>query len=95
MAGYKSKSLPVHRFFKTPFQLKTREEEYSLHSKKIYERAREFIKEEGIDYLIMGHTHDRIGDDGKLFECGDMIDSLTYVIIENRKPRLEKISGNN
>jgi hypothetical protein len=40
----------------------------------------------------MGHTHDPIGNDGKLFDCGDMIDSFTYVIIENGKPRLERMS---
>ena len=79
------------RLFKTPFQLKTKEDEYSMQSRKTHEKAREFIKEEGIDYLIMGHTHDPIGNDGKLFDCGDMIDSLTYVIIENGKPRLERM----
>ena len=79
------------RIFKTPFQLKTREDEYSLHSRKTHEKAREFIKDEGIEYLIMGHTHNPIGNDGKLFD-GDMIDSFTYVIIENGKPRLERMS---
>jgi len=79
------------RIFKTPFQLKTREDEYSLHSRKTHEKAREFIKDEGIEYLIMGHTHNPIGNDGKLF-YGDMIDSFTYVIIENGKPRLERMS---
>jgi predicted phosphodiesterase len=83
------------RIFKTPFQLKNREDEYSLHSRKIHEKAREFIEEEEIDYLIMGHTHYPIGNDGKLFDCGDMIDSLTYVIIENGKPKLEKMSDYN
>jgi hypothetical protein len=31
-----------------------------------------------------------VGNDDKLFDCGDMIDSLSYVIIENGKPRLER-----
>jgi UDP-2,3-diacylglucosamine pyrophosphatase LpxH len=78
------------RLFKTPFELKTNEGEFSLHSKKTHAKAREFIEEQEIDYLIMGHTHDPVGNDDKLFDCGDMIDSLSYVIIENGKPRLER-----
>lgn len=80
------------KFFKTPFELKIKGQEYELRNRIIHEKAREFIKKEGLDYLIMGHTHAPSGGDGKLFDCGDMIDNLTYVIIENGKPRLEKMS---
>jgi hypothetical protein len=39
----------------------------------------------------MGHTHNPLRDDGKLFDRGDMTDSLTYIIIENGKSRFGKI----
>jgi len=79
------------KFFKSPFELKIKGQEYELRNRKIHEKAREFVKKEGLDYLIMGHTHEPSDSDGKLFDCGDMIDNLTYVIIENGKPRLEKM----
>lgn len=77
-------------FFKTPFQLKEKEERYAPLSQKVHDEAREFIKRKKVDYLIMGHTHDPL-EDGKLFDCGDMVDSLSYVIIENGKPRPKKL----
>jgi|GEM_PF-1582530 len=80
------------KFIKTPFELKIEDKNYRLRIEKIHEKAREFIDKEGLDYLIMGHTHEPAGDDDKLFDCGDMIDSLTYVVIEDGMPRLEKMS---
>jgi len=56
------------RLFKTPFNLRIRKTNTACKTGN-HEKAREFIKEEGIDYLIMGHTHDPIGNDGKLFDC--------------------------
>ncbi|MFZ2497585.1 hypothetical protein [Methanosarcina sp.] len=81
------------RFFKTPFELKIKDQEYSLRNEKIHEKAREFIKMQGVDYFILGHMHNPLGDDSRLFDCGDMVDSFTYIIIENGKSRLEKVSG--
>ncbi len=78
-------------FFKSPYELKEEEEEYSELSKKIHKEAKDFIKKNQVDYLIMGHTHDPYGK-GKLFDCGDMVDSLSYVIVENGKPRRERLS---
>ena len=56
--------------------------------------ARDFIETNELDYLIMGHTHDPLVDD-KLFDCGDMMDSLSYVIVDNGKPKLEKMHREN
>ncbi|UCE36436.1 MAG: metallophosphoesterase family protein [Thermoplasmata archaeon] len=78
-------------FFKTPFALKEEEEKYASLSENIHDEAREFIKRKEIDYLVMGHTHDPL-EDGKLIDCGDMVDSLSYVIIEDGQPRIERIS---
>jgi UDP-2,3-diacylglucosamine pyrophosphatase LpxH len=80
-------------FFKKPFEIKNKEEEYNLLSQKIHAEAREFIKSEKLDYLFMGHTHSPKAS-SKLFDCGDLIDSLSYVIIENGKPKLERLDRN-
>lgn len=77
-------------FFKKPYEIKAKEEKYSIFSHAVHDQARIFIKQKKVKYLIMGHTHDPLKD-GKLVDCGDMVDSLSYVIVENGKPRLEKM----
>jgi len=76
--------------FKAPFKLKIMEIEHRRHSKKTHEKAQEFIKNQGFNYMIMGHTHVPISED-RLFDCGDMIDHFTYVVIKNGKPTLKKL----
>lgn len=78
-------------FFKKPYEIKEKEEKYSIFSSAVHNEARIFIKQKKVKYLIMGHTHDPLSD-GSLMDCGDMVDSLSYIIIENGKPRLEKMS---
>ena len=68
------------------------ENEQRRHNKKIHEKAQEFLEKQRFKYLIMGHTHVPIAD-GRLFDCGDMIDNFTYVVIKNGKPTLEKLTG--
>lgn len=79
-------------FFKKPSEIKMNEMEYTALSKKVHESAKTFIEKQGLSYLVMGHTHDPVAD-GKLFDCGDMIDSLSYVVIDNHRvaPRLERM----
>ena len=91
--GYLTDRFPFlyQKFFKHPSEIKTEEEEYKSLSKKIHKAARDFIKKQEIDYLIMGHTHDPLADD-KLFDCGDMTDSLSYIIVDNGKPKLKKMA---
>ena len=64
--------------------------EHRRHSKKTHEKAQAFIKNQRFNYMIMGHTHVPIAD-GKLFDCGDMIDHFTYVVINNGKPTLRSL----
>ena len=66
------------------------ENEQKRHNKKIHEKAQEFLKKQRFKYMIMGHTHVPIAD-GRLFDCGDMIDHFTYVVIKNGTPTLEKL----
>jgi hypothetical protein len=58
--------------------------EHRRHGKKTHEKAHEFLKKQRFNYLIMGHTHVPIAD-GRLFDCGDMIDHFTYVVIKKRE----------
>jgi UDP-2,3-diacylglucosamine pyrophosphatase LpxH len=80
-------------FFTSPFELKEEEEKARFLSKHVHREAREHIKKKKLDYLIMGHTHDPYGKN-KLFDCGDMIDSLSYVVLDDGKPNLERIPRN-
>ena len=82
------------KFFKHTFEIKTDVEKYKLYSMMTHQIARNFIETYDVDYLIMGHTHDPLEDD-KLFDCGDMVDSLSYVIVDNGKPKLEKMHREN
>ena len=65
--------------FKAPFELNIMEIEHRRHGKKTHEKAQEFLKKQSFKYMIMGHTHVPIAD-GRLFDCGDMIDHFTYVV---------------
>lgn len=80
--------------FKKPSELQKEENKYSALSNSIHEKAESFRQKLNLDYVIMGHTHDplletetkcRVGD------CGDFIDSLSYIVIENGKPKLERM----
>jgi hypothetical protein len=66
------------------------ENEQRRHGKKIHEKAQEFLEKQRFKYLIMGHTHVPIAD-VRLFDCGDMIDHFTYVVINNGKPTLRSL----
>jgi UDP-2,3-diacylglucosamine pyrophosphatase LpxH len=77
-------------FLKKPSEMKMNEMEYTALSKKVHESVKNYIQEKDLNYLIMGHTHDPVAD-GKLFDCGDMIDSLSYVVIDDDVPRLERM----
>lgn len=79
-------------FFKQPSEIKKNEVEYNALSHIVHEVAKTFMQKQGLSYLVMGHTHDPVAD-GKLFDCGDMIDSLSYVVIDDKRvaPRLERM----
>jgi len=80
------------KFIETPFYIKVEADldRYKLLSKLIHEEAERFRKKKGFKYLVMGHTHEPLGK-GKVFDCGDMIDSFTYVVITDGVPKLIKM----
>lgn len=79
-------------FFRKPSEIKMNEMEYTARSKKVHEHAKIMIQKLRLNYLVMGHTHDPV-EDGRLFDCGDMVDSLSYIVIDdqNVSPRLERM----
>jgi len=79
------------RFFKKPSRmgLPKNDTPYKL-SIQIHKEAENFVIKNNLDYIVMGHTHiPKITE--KVIDCGDFIDSCSYVIIENKKPTLHYI----
>lgn len=80
------------RFFKKPAQMgRPKDDDVSFLINKINLEAREFAVENHLKYVIMGHTHVP-GIFDKVINCGDFIDSCSYVVIDNQdKPKLQFI----
>jgi len=85
------------KFWRHPGDIPRTEAAYSQKSEKIHRVADEFRKRMGYDYLVIGHTHDpgvyvyqRQDPDisNAVVDCGDMVDSLSYVIIEDGIPEV-------
>ena len=56
----------------------------------VHSEAIQYVKQNKLDYLVMGHTHVP-GMFGPVIDCGDFVDSCSYVVFEDGKPRLEYI----
>ena len=78
------------RFFRSPSRIPRGEYARADLTTKIHDEARRFINKHTFSYLAMGHTHDPVID-GKLIDAGDMIDSLSYVVIEDGVPELRRM----
>lgn len=77
------------KYFNTPFKIIENESKPSPYYDNIHSIAKKYIEENNLKYLVMGHTHNpKI--DGKLIDCGDFIDSLSFVVFENGTPCLKK-----
>ena len=75
---------------KAPFELKILENEHRRHGKRTHKKAKEFLKERNFKYMIMGHTHVPLAENG-IFDCGDMLDHYSYILIENGIPELKSL----
>ena len=78
------------RFFKTPPQIPRGEYARGKLTSKIHAEAKRFAEKCGYAHIVMGHTHDPTIS-GKLVDCGDFVDSLSYIIIEDGVPELRRI----
>ena len=75
-------------FFKKPSEIVDKEE--SAISPEIHEIANKFAIDNNYRYVIMGHTHCPIIKD-HVVDCGDFIDSLSYIVIDNDIITLHKM----
>ncbi|MDD3039629.1 metallophosphoesterase [Bacteroides sp.] len=73
------------KFFKTPFEVQAKSDVYNTQIKAIDMVAKRYAEQ--YDYLVMGHTH-YPEIDGKLVNCGDLVDSSTYIEINDGIPKL-------
>lgn len=79
------------KFMKSPARMGApRADGISEVVKAVHDEANLFAIENKFDHIVMGHTHvpglyDRVVD------CGDFIDSNSYVVIEDRKPEVRYI----
>ena len=78
------------RFFKKPSEIIQKNDIPSKLNIQIHQEAEEFVIKNDFDYVIMGHTHIPTISE-KVVDCGDFVDSCSYVTIENKKPKLEFI----
>lgn len=77
------------RYFKGPSQvIGPRSNVRSKQVRKIHDKAGKHARQHDFNYIVMGHTHVP-GIHGKVVDCGDFIDSCSYVEIDNGKPELK------
>jgi len=78
------------RFFKKPSQvLLPNDEPYPL-SMAIHKEANQYALDHNLDYVVMGHTHIPVIQD-HIIDCGDFVDSASYVILNDGVPELKFI----
>ena len=78
------------RFFKKPSQLLSRNDEPHPLIIATHKEANQYAYTHNLDYVVMGHTHVPVIQD-KLINCGDFIDSTSYVILDDGVPELKYI----
>lgn len=79
------------RFFKKPSQMgRPKDDNLNFSIEQIHNEAEKFRNEHNLKYIVMGHTH-LPGMFGKIINCGDFIDSCSYVSFKNNKPKIKFI----
>lgn len=89
--GYILKYFPYfyQKFFKTPNEIIKDEYDERSFGDSIHVETLKFAKKNNCQ-VIMGHTHSAMISD-KVIDCGDMVDSLSYIIIDNDRIELRKL----
>lgn len=79
------------RFFKKPSQMGLIKNDipYNM-SEKVHWETQRFAVKNKLKYVVMGHTHIPTIF-GNVVDCGDFVDSCSYVSIENGVPKMEYI----
>jgi len=73
-------------FFKTPAQIIDKPE-YGDRCIDYHNAIRVEIAKKNYSYLVCGHSHNPL-QNGKLIDCGDMVNHSTFVLFEDGKPTL-------
>lgn len=77
------------RYFKTPAEvLKPGSTVRTKRVKRIHDKASRYASSNKFKHIVMGHTHVP-GIHGNVIDCGDFIDSCSYVEINDRMPELK------
>lgn len=77
------------RYFKGPSEIVNRRSNVrSKRVRKIHDKASKYASRHKFKYIVIGHTHVP-GIHGNVIDCGDFIDSCSYVEIDNGKPELK------
>jgi len=88
---YKFPSI-YQRFFKKPSQILS--QVISLKDKPnplsiaIHNEAEQYALNHNLNHVVMGHTHIPVIQD-HVIDCGDFVDSTSYVILDNGVPELK------
>ena len=85
--------VPIYNFiFRTPAQQKYHSgelnDDWNLHVGGIQLRARQYAKRHGLR-LIIGHTHSPAPFDGLIADDRDMVDSFSYITIEDDEVKVQ------
>lgn len=79
------------KWFKKPSQMGlTKSDSPYKMSKRVHNEAEKFAIKNNLNYIVMGHTHIPTVLN-HVIDCGDFIDSCSYVIIENKEPKIKFI----
>jgi UDP-2,3-diacylglucosamine pyrophosphatase LpxH len=78
------------RFFKKPSQILPQNGEQSPLTIAIHNEADQYAVIHNLNYVVMGHTHEPVIRD-HVIDCGDFIDSASYVILTDGVPELKFI----
>ena len=76
------------RFFKKPSEMGTENNDspYKM-SERVNIEAENFAVKNNLKYIVMGHTHIPTLSN-HIVGCGDFIDSCTYVVLDNKNPKI-------
>ena len=79
------------KWFRKPSQMGLTKDDLSYDmSERIHNEAEKYAVKNNLKYIVMGHTHIPTIFN-HVIDCGDFIDSCSYIIIENKEPKMNFI----
>ena len=91
--GWLVESFPYiyQKWFKKPSQMGLTKNDLAHDiSERIHNEAEKYAIKHNFKYVVMGHTHIPTIFN-HVIDCGDFIDSCSYIIIENKEPKMNFI----